>query len=367
MMKKKVLFFHFNLGGGGAEKVLINLLNQLNLEKYNITLFTLFGDGVNKLNLRPEIQHKWLFRRTFRGLTPILKFFSPQILHRLLVREYFDVEIAYLENAPTRIVSGCKDSKTKKYAWVHSQIRDLNNFFTPYRSLKEAKKCYASYDKVIFVSKFLQSDFIKKTGWNFLSTQVIYNSMDVDRIHYLASLSSAFEVKRELFNICSVGRLVPVKGFSRLLNVLLKLKSEGFSFHFYLLGIGDLYSELFDFCKQNNMEEYVTFCGYQENPYSLVSQMDLFVCSSLSEGFSTAVVEATLMRIPVLTTDCSGMNEILKEGLLGMIVKNTEDALYNGLKKILEDKNLLKEYKFNLQKEGAIFYSADEVEDLIDM
>ena len=68
--------------------------------------------------------------------------------------------------------------------------------------------------------------------------------------------------------------------------------------------------------------------------------MDFFVCSSLQEGYSTAVTESIVVQTPVLTTDCSGMREIFGDTDAGIIVQNSENGLFNGLRKILKDKNL---------------------------
>lgn len=366
-MKKKVLFFHFDLGGGGAEKVLINLLNQLDLNKYDITLFTLFGCGVNERYLNRGVRHKYLFKRTFRGLTSIMKLFSPSFLHKILIREYYDVEIAYLENSPTRIISGCRNSNTRKIAWVHVQIDDVKRFFSPYRSLQEAKKCYSNFDTIVFVSKFLENNFLEKTGWDFLSTQVIYNTVDIKKIREMAMTQSSFIVENNVLNLCSVGRLVYQKGYDRLLPVLLRLKNENYKFHFYILGTGELYNNFINYCKSHGLDQYVTFLGYQENPYAIISKMDLFVCSSRREGFSTAVTEAILLNIPVLTTACSGMDEILLDGKYGMIVENDETALYNGLKMIMNDHHILSEYKQNMREEMHMNDSVIDVENLIDL
>lgn len=365
-MKKKILFFHFNLGGGGAEKVLVNLLNQLDLSKYDITLFTLFGDGVNNQYLRPEIRHKWLFCKTFHGLTSLMKLFSPKLLHKLLIHENYDVEVAYLENSPTRIISGCTNKNTRKFAWVHTQINNVNDFFSPYRNLSEAKACYAAFDKIVFVSKDLETNFIKRTGWSLLPTQVIYNTVDISRVIELSQMNSDIVPKKGVLNICSVGRLIQVKGYGRLFPILKKIKNEGFHFHFYLLGTGEEYDTLLNYTRDNGLENEITFCGYRDNPYSIVSQMDLFICSSSREGFSTAVSEAVIMKIPVLTTNCSGMEEILHNGKYGMIVDNNEEALYMGLKNIMIDNNLLLQYKKNLQVGVSINYSVFDVEQLLD-
>lgn len=82
------------------------------------------------------------------------------------------------------------------------------------------------------------------------------------------------------------------------------------------------------------------FLGFQNNPYAFLKKADLFICSSISEGYSTAVTEAVILGLPVLTTDCAGMNEILDDGKYGMIVPNSEQALEDGLRKILSDATL---------------------------
>ena len=71
-----------------------------------------------------------------------------------------------------------------------------------------------------------------------------------------------------------------------------------------------------------------------------MKKADLFICSSISEGYSTAVTEAMILGLPVLTTDCAGMNEILDDGKYGMIVPNSEQALEDGMRKILSDATL---------------------------
>lgn len=258
-------------------------------------------------------------------------------------------------------------SNTKKYAWVHVQMDSPKSFFTPYRNLSEAKKCYESFDKIIFVSKFLEDSFLSKTRWLSLNTQVIYNTVDVSKIVNLSREETDFYIKKDILNLCSIGRLVKQKGYDRLLNVLLKLKNEGYKFHFYLLGDGEMASQLMKFCDNNDLTEFITFCGYQENPYSIISKMDLFICSSRKEGFSTAVTESILLNIPVLTTDCSGMKELLQNGLYGMIVDNSEDALYDGLKKIMNNLSILTEYRLQIEKSFKVNDSINEVEKLLDL
>lgn len=360
MNKKRILFFHFDLRYGGAEKVLVNLLNNLDLSKYDLTLQTVFGVGENKAYLNKNIRVKSVFNRLFRGSTFFMKFFSPAFLYKLLVREDYDIVVAYLENSPTRILSGCSNPNTKKFAWVHVQISHLDSFFAAYRSLEEAKSCYEKYDKVVFVSDFLKVSFIENTGWNYLPVTTIYNTLEIDMIKQQATEDIDLCLHKDKLNFCSVGRLVTQKGFDRLFRVFKRLKEEHLldNCHFYLFGQGELENELQTYVSENMLNGTITFCGYKANPYKYVSKMDMFLCSSYREGFSTAVTESVIVGTPVLTTDCSGMGEILDNGKYGILVENSENGLYEGIKSVLEDYSLVAKYK-KMTKERALFFNKE--------
>ncbi|HRH34315.1 MAG TPA: hypothetical protein PKY12_04620, partial [Catalimonadaceae bacterium] len=122
---KRILFFHPDLRGGGAEKVLVDLLNKLDTTQFEITLFTIFKEGVNRKNLSSSIHQKWFFKKVFRGYSVLQRIFPPSLLYWLFIRNKYDVVVAYLEGVPTRIVSGCSDPNTRKIAWVHTKIDDI--------------------------------------------------------------------------------------------------------------------------------------------------------------------------------------------------------------------------------------------------
>lgn len=165
MEKIKILFFHFDLGYGGAERVLVNLLNNLDKDKYDITLLTLFHYGIAAKDLDKSIRWKWVLdRKPFRGITYLLRLFSPEFLHRRIIREKYDIEIAYMEGAPSRIISACPYEDTKKFAWIHVQIDNFRSFFHPFRSKKEVVTSYNRLDGIAGVSEYIVEDFKEKTG-----------------------------------------------------------------------------------------------------------------------------------------------------------------------------------------------------------
>ena len=135
-----------------------------------------------------------------------------------------------------------------------------------------------------------------------------------------------------------MGGLVQQKGYDRLLRIYNNIVKKEKNIHLYILGEGNQRKELEKYIRNNNLGDKVTLLGYKENPYKYVKKADLFVCSSYYEGYSTAVTEALIVGTPVITTLCSGMQELLDNGTYGMIVENNEESLYNGLKKLINDK-----------------------------
>lgn len=366
MMKTKILFFIFDLGNGGAEKVLVQLVNSLDPDKYDITVQTIFNHGVNNDSINSYVHRKWLFNRLFKGMKYIIRIFPPSFLHKCLVNEQYDYEIAYLEGIPTRVISGCNNKKTKTFAWVHCQMDNVNTFFNTYLNNSEARKCYEKFNKIAFVSEIAQSSFLYKTGWKGLNTAVVHNTLDIDSIKRLSNEAVSINIDKNVFNLCSVGRLAWQKGYPRLVNVLGQIYREGFTqWHLYILGQGEQRSEIEKNIADNNLQSHITLLGYDTNPYKYVSKMDFFVCSSYKEGYSTAVTESIIVGTPVLTTDCAGMAEILgKEA--GIIVENSESALMAGLKKLLEHPEIVPQYKKNAFVRAESFSAESTIKEFED-
>lgn len=365
-MKKKILFFHFDLKGGGAEKVLVNLVNNMDKRKYDITVQTLFGVGTHMKELNKDIHFKYLFKKQFRGLPLILRLFSPTLLHKLLVKEKYDLEVAYLETAPTRIISGCKDPNTKKIAWIHIVL-----FKKPrtYRSINEMKECYKKFDKIVCVSKNVQESFEKLVKQEGLPYCIVRNLIDSN--HIINSSKENVELTNDgKLRLIYIGRMIESKGAFRLLKLLHELLQDGYhNWHLYYLGTGHQIEDIKEYinnCKLNNI---VTLLGYQENPYKYIAKMDLYICASHAEGYCTAATEATILGVPTLTTNCGGMKEIYNNGEYGLIVDDEDSALKEGIINFLSNPQLLSYYKLQANKRAAFFESQTilrENEDLFD-
>jgi glycosyltransferase involved in cell wall biosynthesis len=135
-----------------------------------------------------------------------------------------------------------------------------------------------------------------------------------------------------------------------------KLKKMGYNVRYFILGEGPMENELKELATKEGVSDYVTLLGYQTNPYKYVAKCDLFVCSSFAEGFSTAATEALIVSTPVCTTEVSGMKEMLGENNeWGVVTENTDEALYEGIKKLVSDPELLAHYKEKAAERGKFF------------
>lgn len=363
---KKILFLIHDLGQGGAEKVLINLVNNMDSDKFDITVVSLFGGGVNEQFLKPHIHYRAVFTKMIPGNSLWMKLFTPKQLHKLCVKECYDIEISYLEGPSARVISGCQNKDTKLVSWIHCTLTSEKDVVTGFRNFEEGKNCYNKFDCTAFVSKGVQEAFLKYSGYNG-NSQVLYNTVESDVI--MEKACEAYDgLDKNTLNLIAIGTLKQVKGFDRLLSIAKRLKNENVAFNLYILGDGPMKKELEEYIGNNGIDDVVTLLGYDTNPYKYISKSDLFVCSSYSEGFSTAVTEALIVGTPVITTDVSGMKEMLGENNeYGIVTDNDENALYEGIKSLLDNPELLSYYKARAQERGKYFSTENTVKAVEEM
>ncbi|MBD5227049.1 MAG: glycosyltransferase [Bacteroidales bacterium] len=338
MKKTKLLFLHFDLGNGGAENVLVNLLNRLDKTKYDITLRTVFSGGVNRERLSKDVNFKALFpRKAFPGTSHIFKFIPNFILEKLFVSGEFDYQIAFLEEIPTRILGVSKKRQNcKRYAWYHNTVDSHMYSFHSFRSEKEFFRVYSNIDKIAFVSAGALQSFENNFKID-TPKEVVYNVCDFEKIKEASKSEIDIKLSKNVLNLCSVGRLTGQKGYHRLIKALGKINQEGVdNWHLYLIGDGPEKQNLESLIERFGLSNMVTLLGFKSNPHSYVAKMDFFVCSSYKEGYSTAVTESIVLGTPVLTTRCSGMEEIFGDSNCGLIVDNTQESLEKGLHQILK-------------------------------
>ena len=358
----RVLFLIHDLGPGGAEKVLVNLVNNMDRSRFDITVLALFGGGVNEQFLKPDIHYKTVFSKAFPGNSHLMKLFSPRLLHRLFVKEHYDIEVSYLEGPSARIVGGCADRTTKLVSWIHIEQHTKKKAAGSFRSYQESVDCYRRFDRTICVSQTVKKDFL--SIYPMLErVDVLYNTNETDQILALkdepveAGVFSEGEIR-----LCGVGKLMPTKGFDRLARIHKRLRDEGYPVHSYVLGIGPEKERIEAYLEEHHLKDSFTLLGYQTNPYKYVAKCDLFVCTSFAEGFSTAATEALIVGTPVCTVEVSGMKEMLGENdEWGVVTENNEEALYQSIRKLLDNPTQLTLYREKAALRGMAFSTGETV------
>lgn len=364
---KKILFLIHDLGQGGAEKVLVNLVNNMDRSKFDISVTVLFGGGVNEQFLASHIHFHRVFPKPMPGNSKLMKLLTPKQLHRLCVKERYDIEVSYLEGPSARVISGCQDSNTKLVSWIHGEQHTMGKLAGPFRSEQEARICYNRFDQTVCVSQGVYDDFCQLLDFR-KPCRVLYNTVESDEIRSEACATAQELTDDGTIRLIAVGTLRQAKGYMRLLRIIRRLREEQYPVRLYILGIGPLQQEMEEYIRQNRLQNTVALLGYQTNPYKYVSKCDLFVCASFGEGFSTAATEALIVGTPVCTVEVSGMKEMLGENNeWGVVTENSEEALYSGIKRLLDAPDLLEHYKSQAVLRGRNFLTAETVKDVEQM
>lgn len=369
-MKKRVLFLIPNLAHGGAERVLVNLVNNMDRERFDVTVQTLFDVGVNRQYLQEHVRYIPGMKRQFRGNSHVIKLFKPETLYRHFVKDKYDIVVSYLEGPTTRIIAGCNEPGIKKVGWLHIELNTPALASKGFRSPDEAVRYYNRFDHLVAVAESVRSCFLENLPVS-APIDVLYNTNETEKIAMLAHdepKDERFDPDEDVIKLCSVAKLMKTKGFDRLLDAHKRLLDEGLRHKVYILGIGEEQAALEQKIRRYGVEESFVLLGFKDNPYQYVSRCDLYVCSSRREGFSTAVTEALVLGTPVVSTDCSGARELLGENdEYGLVVPNSGEGVYEGVKRMLSDPERLAHYKVKAKERGSFFSREQTVRAVEDM
>ena len=349
---KRIRFFINTLEAGGAEKVLVNLINVLPRDKFYITLVTISG-GTFVKDLPNWINYRQIMNDNNSILSKLLKkivYHLPRVIFNyIFLNGEYDYEIAFMHGYPTKIMNyKCKNKsdKTKVYAFVHSNLMANNTISSLYRNINECIAEYKQFDKVCFVSKMAMDGFFKKFGL-LNNAIIIHNIIDCSNIIEKSHIKSVIKFTTNGLKIITVGRLNKVKAFDRLIRISQKLE-DIYEFEIIIVGEGDEKINLQKLINDLKVHS-VKLVGFHKNPYCIIKQADIYICSSITEGYSTSVSEAIVLGKPVLTTNCAGMDEILDNGKFGIICNNNEESLLEKLEMILKNQQILNKYIKNIQ------------------
>lgn len=358
---KNILFFMETVDFGGAETVFTNIIKNINKSKFCIKVVTerdheLFTDEIKAAvpydcfikTERSAVRDFW--NKIVIKLSLVL---SEKNIRKYFIRGNYDVEVAFCEGYSTKIIGNSGKKNCKKIAWVHTDV--IKNPWSEkiFGSAEEEKKCYEKFDAIVCVAETMKESFIKKYGMA-EKVHVLYNPLDFESVIKKSAEKTDFKFGDEMKFVLA-GTFIKIKGFDRFVKVCKRLKDDGEHFSALIMGDGEEKENIKKIIAETNLGDTVKILDFQTNPYKYIAHSDVYVCSSYAEGYSTAVSESVALNVPVITTECSGMREIFGKNECGIICENSEDGLYNAMKKVLNDPSLLKKFSAEEKKRANDF------------
>lgn len=361
---KKILILNHGLHIAGVSRTLVNFANALVNHGYDVTIkieiidFTLQKELDPRVNCSLFLEEPHPFGIRIRGF---LRFYScylkwllkqpPEKQYRLVVRDEYDVEIAFNRGAAANIISASTNKSSRKLVWVHSDYMKNRNPLAGFQDINDAQKGYSRFDRIVCVSEQAERSFEQKFGSGYpLTTK--YNIMDFNRIRNNAVKEN---ITKEKFTIVAVGRLSGEKNYKLMLDVVGELNRRGTDVSCWIVGGGELESQLKQYKDEKSLDN-VTFWGAKTNPYPYLRCADLYLCTSIYEGLSTTTIEALILGKPCIVTDCTGMKNILgKNNEYGIVTSYQVTEIADKIEWMIENEEVRKHYAEKALERAADF------------
>ena len=388
-MKKQILIASYPLNAGGTTTSLISLLHNIDYKSYEVDLILLRQKGeflqhipsqVNLLepallegsNLKDKLYKlvnytlKGIFIKKLMylikkkpyslGIFQIMSGYGWASVSRGLKKQY-DVAIGFMEGWPNIYVSK-KVRANKKIAWVHPDYK--NSGLDP--SLDAP--IFKCFNKIVLVSQSCKNSFDQGFSQYTDKTIVIENIVSVEHVKRMAEAEvDDFIIEDGCLNIITAARLRNSdKGLDRAVKALKRLKADGYKIRWYVLGEGEDRQLLEDMIREYGLEKDFILMGQRSNPYPYIKRADLYALTSRYEGKPISVTEAQVLGVGVVTTKYISANEQIDDGVDGIIVENNDEAIYDGIKRILDNPELLNIFSENLK--NKTIGNADEINKL---
>lgn len=317
-MRKKIAWLIPDLYTGGMPRVLESLSNEFNKDKnykqYNLLLkkkninFKVYGDIFSL-----EKEGKYFIEKIFIFIKRIYDFYKINKIYK------FDYVVSFGMTANIINILISKKGKTiiteHNVKSIENNIgKGINNRIYNYIYNFLIKLLYNKSDKIITVSKYIGIDLIKNYGIKENKIDTIYNGVDDKKIEKL-KLESLSDEEYKIFKnpvIINVGATSEQKGQWHLIKIMPELRKYIPDIQLVILGQGVYYNKLEKLVQSLNLKECVHLMGAKSNPYKYMYNADIFVLTSLYEGFPNVLVEAMSVGLPIVSVDCkSGPKELL--------------------------------------------------------
>lgn len=365
-MKKKIAFYCDSMNNGGTEKATLDLVNNLSADKYDITVIQLEPGGKYQKQLASHIKNKeilpfnpqmnfryyWWSRRLYEKM-PL------GLVHKLIIGNKYDVEVGCGYSYPTRIIQ--KSKKAKKISWIHMDV-SLDKNYVPGLTKEEGREYFKNVDEFVCVSKDCAKKFNQKFGFDD-KTKVCYNIVPGKDIQNKSLENTEINLEKNKFNIVTMGRLTNQKGFDILIDAMQPIIEKNSNVKLYIAGEGEEYENLLKQINSSGLNKNVILLGHIANPYPILKQADLYVCSSRHESFSLAVAESIILEVPVISTRCTGPVELLDDGKYGVLTGHEKDDLKEAIESLIEDRDKLSYYKEMTNRRKEFFNVENSVKE----
>lgn len=381
MMNKKikVLFRHRSMEMGGVEKVILSMLNNLDKNKFDMTICLNMNQGELRNEFPKHIRKTFITegREDFSKNSFIQKIQlakrrlklkqaenSPKIADKIL-NEKYDVEIAPTYAAYSSVLNS-SNKNSKKIAWLHSDLSQEG--FAPFRN--EIFNNMKQFDYIIYGSQ--QCKDVLDENYPDLQLppgKVILNAIPIEELKVKAK---AFDpnFNNNIPTFVSVGRLHYRKGYRTLLETHKKLLDDGFIHNIVVIGNGEDFDLLSKRIEELKVQNSFKLLGTQMNPYPYVKNADFYIMPSESEGWPLIVAETLILQKPILATAVGGIPEMIEHGITGYLTEYSQQGLYEGIKEFLTNKKLIENIQENLINIESKFDNQkifDAVEEIIEM
>ena len=362
MEKKRLLFIPYTFtNGGGAEKVLQLLVNNLSQDQFEITIqeveqFNKFLDINENVKLHYAFLNQNFPGKLFNELNYILLVYFPTLLKFIFGLSGFNAVISFNYQLPSFMLPGFKSEK--KIAWFHGDLYDLQELSKEWEKNKQ-QKVWKNANRIVTISnkskKSLDDifpDFSDKL-------QIIHNGTDTQKIIEQSKEEIDLSIDNIPYIVC-VGRLDENKNFILAIQALAELKKQNIDCALVLVGEGNQHETLSKEAEKLDVLDKVFFAGFQTNPYKYIARSKLLCVTSFSEGWPTVVMESMALGKPFVTTPVSGASEELAAGgNCGLVAGYDEKEYAEAVKKLLKNNDLYNQMSLNCT-ENVKQYSAEK-------
>ena len=355
--KIKILFRHRSMEMGGVEKVMLSLLNNLDKEKFDMTVLLSLNqgelrnefphhvrkiylvDGKEDLSTNPVLQKVQLLQRKWK-LEKFRK--NPEKIDREILKNEFDVEIAMTYNDFEPVLNS-SNKNSKKIGWFHSEI-DLPKLQPLVPQILEQ---FPQFDHMVYCSeKIMQIMHRSYPNLKYPPESVIINAVPVDEIRKKSEEKIPDFKDRPAF--VSVGRLHSRKGFHKLMDAHHRLLKEGFGHSVVIIGHGEELPNLLIQQKKLGVEETFILAGNKMNPYPYIKNADFFIMPSESEAWPLVISEALILQKPIIATRVGDVELMIEDDKTGHLIRYDTSEIYEAMKKFLTDEKFVQNIKENL-------------------